>query len=120
MTKAAARKASPKGPDAIALLKDDHRTVSKMFERYDKLGDGAHAAKLRLSRTICKELKVHTRIEEEIFYPAIEKVLPKEKDLLDEAEVEHEGAQRLIAELDRMKPGQDRSEEHTSELQSPC
>ncbi len=107
MKKAAAKKARPKGPDAIALLKDDHRKVSKMFASYDKLGDAALATKLRLARTLCKELKVHTRIEEEIFYPAVEKALPKEKDLLDEAEVEHEGAKRLIAELDRMKPGQD-------------
>ncbi|MDQ3026503.1 MAG: hemerythrin domain-containing protein [Pseudomonadota bacterium] len=107
MKKAAAKKAGSKGPDAIVLLKDDHRTVSQMFARYDKLGDSAHAAKLKLARTVCKELKVHTRIEEEIFYPAIEKVLPKEKDLLDEAAVEHEGAKKLIAELDRMKPGED-------------
>ena len=107
MKRAAAKKAGSKGPDAIVLLKDDHRTVSRMFARYDKLGDSAHAAKLKLARTICKELKVHTRIEEEIFYSAIEKVLPQDKDLLDEAEVEHEGAKKLIAELDRMKPGDD-------------
>ena len=107
MKRAAAKKAGSKGPDAIVLLKDDHRTVSRMFARYDKLGDSAHAAKLKLARTICKELKVHTRIEEEIFYPAVEKVLPQEKDLLDEAEIEHEGAKKLIAELDRMKPGDD-------------
>jgi hemerythrin-like domain-containing protein len=94
-------------PDAIALLKEDHATVSALFEQFEKAGDGAKAKKLKLARTICNELKVHTQIEEEIFYPAVESVLPKEKDLLDEAEVEHEGAKKLIAEIDAMQPGDD-------------
>lgn len=96
-----------KAPDAITLLKADHATVSKLFEQYDKLGDRALARKEKLARTICRELKVHTRIEEEIFYPAVEAVLPKEQDLLDEAQVEHDGAKALIAQLDGMKPGDD-------------
>ena len=107
--KKTARKAptATKAPDAIALLKDDHAKVSAMFKQYDKLGDKAHAKKLELARRICNELKVHTRIEEEIFYPAVEAVLPKEQDLLDEAQVEHDGAKGLIAQLDGMKPGDD-------------
>ena len=92
-------------PDAIALLKEDHAAVTALFEQFDKAGDNAKAKKLKLARTICNELKVHTRIEEEIFYPAVEAVLPKEKDLLDEAEVEHDGARKLIAEIDAMEPG---------------
>ncbi len=107
MKKPATRKSSPKAPDAIALLRDDHAAVSKLFEQYDKLGDRALAKKEKLARTICKELKVHAQIEEEIFYPAVEAVLPKEQDLLDEAQVEHDGAKGLIAQLDAMKPGDD-------------
>ena len=91
-------------PDAIALLKGDHKAVSKMFEDYDKLGEKAHATKLKLARRICSELKVHTQIEEEIFYPATRAVLPKEADLLDEAEVEHASAKDLIAQLDATEP----------------
>jgi hemerythrin-like domain-containing protein len=101
------KKTTPKAPDAIALLKADHSAVSKMFEAYEKLGDRAKAKKLKLARTICDELKVHTQIEEEIFYPAVEAVLPKEQDLLDEAEVEHAGAKDLIAQLDKMDPDDD-------------
>ena len=58
-------------------------------------------------RRICKELKVHTQIEEEIFYPATRAALPKEDDLLDEAQVEHDGAKDLIRQLDAMKPEDD-------------
>jgi len=106
-----AKKKSPRkattAPDAIALLKEDHAKVSKMFEQYDKLGDKAQAKKLELCRKICTELKIHTAIEEEIFYPATREALPKEDDLLDEAQVEHDGAKKLIAELDAMEPGDD-------------
>src|SRR3982074_2135516 len=30
-------------PDAIALLKEDHRAVAALFEQFDKAGDGAKA-----------------------------------------------------------------------------
>jgi hemerythrin-like domain-containing protein len=102
--KAPARKATT-APDAIALLKDDHAQVTKMFEQYDKLGDKAHAKKLDLARRICAELKVHTQIEEEIFYPATRAALPKEDDLLDEAQVEHDGAKNLVGQIEAMQPG---------------
>jgi hemerythrin-like domain-containing protein len=104
--KKASRKATT-APDAIALLKADHAKVSAMFAQYDKLGDKAQAKKEALARKICNELKVHTQIEEEIFYPATRAALPREDDLLDEAQVEHDGAKDLIAQLDAMKPGDD-------------
>ena len=105
--KAAPRKKAATAPDAITLLKDDHAKVSAMFKQYDKLGDKAGAKKQELVGRICGELKVHTRIEEEIFYPATRAAIPKEDDLLDEAQVEHDGAKNLIAQLESMKPDDD-------------
>ncbi len=58
----------------------------------------------KLAGQICDALKVHTRIEEEIFYPAFLEATG-DKDLHHEAEVEHEGAKKLIAEIERMSPG---------------
>ena len=104
-TSATARRTT--APDAIALLKADHKKVSDMFEQYEKLGDRAKVAKLKLARKICAELKVHTTIEEEILYPAARAFLPKQDDLLDEAQVEHNGAKQLISELDAMQPDDD-------------
>ncbi len=107
-TTAAAPKAAsraPKAPDAIALLKEDHREVAKLFAAYDKLGDGAKATKLKLVRQICLELLVHMQVEEEILYPAMLAELPREEDLHDEALVEHEGAKSVIALLQSMEPG---------------
>jgi len=104
-TSATARRAT--APDAIALLKEDHKKVSDLFAQYEKLGDKAKVAKLKLARKICAELKVHTQIEEEILYPAARAYLPKQDDLLDEAQVEHNGAKQLMAELDAMQPDDD-------------
>ena len=81
--------------DAIALLKQDHRTVEELFEKFEKAsGDGR---KQTLAEEICLELSVHAQIEEEIFYPACEGKV--EEDLLKESYVEHDGAKVLIAEI---------------------
>ena len=87
-------------PDAVALLKADHRKVEELFEKFEAAkGDGA---KKKLAEQICLELKVHTLIEEEIFYPACEGKI--EEGLLKEAYVEHDGAKLLINEIEAGGP----------------
>ena len=81
--------------DAIALLKQDHRTVEELFEEFESArGDGR---KEKLARQICLELSVHATIEEEIFYPACEGKV--DEDLLKESYVEHDAAKVMIAEI---------------------
>jgi hemerythrin superfamily protein len=99
------RRTGARDPLAVKLLKQDHRQVEGWFDEYEQLD--ADGEKLALFKEIALALKVHTRIEEEIFYPAVIQVLPKEQDLLDEAQVEHDGAKSLIDQLDGMKPGDD-------------
>jgi hemerythrin superfamily protein len=88
--------------DACDLLDADHRAVKKLFKEYDELtesrGRGAAQKKLDLAHQICMEVTVHARIEEEIFYPALRGAI-KDTDLLDEAEVEHQSAKDLIAQI---------------------
>lgn len=84
-----------KNPDAIALLKADHRAVEELFEKFESTNSDDKKAKI--VEQICTELIVHTMIEEEIFYPAFRGKI--EDDTLDEAYVEHDGAKMLIAEL---------------------
>lgn len=88
--------------NAIALLIADHREVKGLFDHYDKLAEAKASAEDRqlVASQICVLLTVHTRIEEEIFYPEARSALGKEgQDLLNEAEVEHAGAKDLIREL---------------------
>ena len=102
-TKTKARSAR-KQTNAITILTQDHANVRKMFKQYEKMketaGDGEKAA---LVETICNELKLHTEVEEEIFYPAAREAL-EQQDLLDEAEVEHASAKALIGQLEGMQP----------------
>jgi len=99
--KTSTRKAAP---DAIKLLKDDHREVEAWFKEFEKTTSGPR--KKKLARQICTALKVHTRIEEEIFYPACREV-GIDEDMMDEADIEHDAAKKLIAEIERGAPGDD-------------
>ncbi len=86
--------------DAIALLKADHDEVQQLFKDFEKAsGDGR---KEKLARKICRELTIHSMIEEEIFYPACEGKV--EEDLLKEGYVEHDAAKLLIAEIEAGEP----------------
>ena len=86
--------------DAIALLKADHRTVEDLFAKFENAsGDGK---KQRIAEQICTELKIHSMIEEEIYYPEIRGKV--EEDALDEAYVEHDSAKLLINELEAAEP----------------
>jgi hemerythrin-like domain-containing protein len=85
---------------AIALLTEDHDYVKKAFRAFEKMDEEDQPA---LVKQVLQALKVHTRIEEEIFYPAVRKAI-KDEDLMNEAEVEHDSAKVLIRQLERMKP----------------
>ena len=95
--------ADAKPQDAIALLKEDHRKVEELFAEFEKARGGERKQKLALE--ICKELTVHSLIEEEIFYPACAGKV--EEDLLKEAFVEHDAAKVLIAEIEAGQPSED-------------
>jgi hemerythrin superfamily protein len=92
------------GNDAIAFLKADHRQVEEWFEQFEKTRDDDR--KLTLAAKICSALKVHTTIEEEIFYPAF-LAATADKDMHHEAEVEHAGAKNLIAQIEASSPDDD-------------
>lgn len=95
--------ASSSGTDAVALLEADHREVEQLFEQFENAtGD---ATKRELANAICVALKVHARIEEELFYTAAFAVLD-DKSLIDEAQVEHASAKDLIAQIEAGAPGE--------------
>lgn len=87
--------------DAIALLKADHRKVEDIFQQFEAAG--GKAAKRKLAEQACLELKVHTIIEEEIFYPACRGRI-EDEDMVDEATVEHDTAKMLINEIEAGGP----------------
>ncbi len=90
--------------DAISLLKKDHVKVKGLFDQFEK----AHnlREKKKIVAEVIMELKLHAAVEEEIFYPAVRKLIGKE--IMTEADEEHHVAKVLIAELEEM----DGSENH--------
>src|ERR1700739_271905 len=98
---AAPRAASSAAPDAIALLRADHRRVAALSEQYE--GARSAAKKKAIVASICQELAVHAQVEEEIFYPAVKAAL-KDKELVPEATDEHATLKELIAQVKDKEP----------------
>ena len=105
-TKSKGSAAEANSRDAIAMLTEDHKKVKKLFSDFDKLKDSSDQEKSAVVELICNELTIHAALEEEIFYPAVREAI-NERDLLDEALVEHAGAKVLIAQLKGIDPKDD-------------
>ncbi|HSJ51659.1 MAG TPA: hemerythrin domain-containing protein [Actinomycetota bacterium] len=95
--------------DAVALLKQDHRTVEELFRRYESMDDGEE--RTEIVRQFTRELSVHAAIEEQVLYPEVKDVLPQGRSMAEEAIQEHQEAKEALADLERMDatdPGFDR------------
>lgn len=89
---------------AIDILKDDHKNVKTLFDRFEEAE--SQDEREQIAAAVIEELKTHTVIEEEIFYPAVREAA--DSDIMNEADEEHHVAKVLIAELEDM----DSSDEH--------
>ena len=87
--------------DAITLLEEDHKKVRKLFRDFEGLGERSTKKKQELSDKIRSELVVHTSIEEEIFYPAVQ---DKVEEMIAEAIEEHNVVDRLLLEIRDLTP----------------
>ena len=91
--------------DAIVLLKNDHKTVEKLFKQFEKAGEDAYDEKRKIADSIIEELTVHAYIEEEIFYPAARQAVPETKDHVLESVEEH----HVVVWMPRRSPSTRRS-----------
>jgi Hemerythrin HHE cation binding domain len=94
-------KSKAKATGAVEILKEQHDKVKKAFKQFDKLDREDTEAQQQLVQTTCEDLKLHTTLEEELFYPALREAIDDE-DILNEAQVEHETAKMLIEQLENM------------------
>jgi hemerythrin superfamily protein len=94
--------------DAITLLKDDHKSVEKLFKRFDKAGDEAFVEKRRIVDSIVEELSIHAAVEEQFFYPVVRATVPDTDDLALESLEEHHIVKWVLDELDGMDPHDER------------
>ena len=91
--------------NALDLLDADHKLVKSMFEEYDALCEEEASDEVRqtLAERICQALAIHTKIEEEIFYPAVREALDDD-ELIEEALEQHDEDRELITQLRAMAP----------------
>lgn len=89
--------------NAVKLLKQDHQRVRKLFDEYDEAGSSKK--KREIAETIFQELELHRKLEEEIFYPAVNARANQEvKELVIENLEEHQEVGSLIDELRELDP----------------
>jgi hemerythrin superfamily protein len=94
--------------DAIVLLKDDHKTVEKLFKKFEKAADRAYKTKRKLVDQMITELTTHTYIEEQVFYPAARESVPETTDHILESIEEHHVVVWMLSELSGMDPTDER------------
>jgi hemerythrin superfamily protein len=91
----------------IKMIRDDHRRVQKLFREFEHEHDDSR--KHEIASEAIKELKIHAKLEEEIFYPTFRNETSDEK-LVNEAIEEHHVVDTLIEELEHMPGGDGRFE----------
>ncbi|MFF0311814.1 hemerythrin domain-containing protein [Streptosporangium sp. NPDC004379] len=94
--------------DAIVLLKDDHKTVEKLFKEFEQTGETAYKKKQEIVEKISQELCRHAYIEEAIFYPEARAEVPDTSDHVLESVEEHHVVAWLLSELKGMDPKDER------------
>ncbi len=96
--------------DAITLLKNDHKTVEKLFKEFEKTKASAPKTRRRLVDKMIQELSIHTAIEEQVFYPAVREDVPDTEDTVLEGLEEHHIVKWTLSELKDMDPQHERFE----------
>ena len=92
---------------ATDLLKKQHKSVKALFKKVENTEDARR--RRHLMDEITNELKIHTKIEEEIFYPAVREIgTSKAEELVDESFEEHHVVDLVLAELPKVDPEDDR------------
>ena len=93
-----------KRPDALDVLHDEHRTLLHLFDKL-ALADARRrrSAEKKLASAACKALTVHSKLEWEVFYPALRGVNDIE-DVLDASRAEHRMLDELVIELSHTSP----------------
>jgi hemerythrin superfamily protein len=85
-------------PDAIDLLTRDHRLVDDLFASFEQ---AAPQQLDPLARRLCKLVRIHAQIEQELFYPVVRRIAAC-ADFVDEAEHDHSDARNSIIRIESM------------------
>jgi hemerythrin superfamily protein len=99
--------------NALELLKEDHHKVKELFQEAESTED--QKEKRRIFDQIQSELETHARIEEEVFYPAMQEH-EELKDMVLESIEEHKQVKTLLREMESLKADSEKFEPKFSVL----
>lgn len=88
-------------PSITSMIRQDHTHVLANFHKYD--ANASASQRQALVDMVCLALEIHTQLEEEIFYPALQAVAAG-NEVLDKSVPEHDQVRELIARLRGMTP----------------
>lgn len=93
--------------NAIDLLKADHEKVKDILSQLSESTERALKKRAELLARLEMEVSIHTRLEEEILYPAFKEAGSKEEDVMYyEAKEEHRTVDSLVLpDLKETDPG---------------
>jgi hemerythrin superfamily protein len=91
------------GMNVLKLLKKDHSNVQSLFGKFDDTGKSSQK-KADLFEKIKRELQIHSRAEEEIFYPALKSLNGEGRRLVSEALKDHSDLDDLLTRISRLTP----------------
>ncbi len=105
--------------NALELLKEDHQMAIRLIEELEAADNrvGTDPTQTETFNQLQQALKLHTRMEEEIFYPALE-TFDDTQDLAEEAYKEHDKVDRLLIRLSSQAPNEEEFQETLAELRS--
>jgi iron-sulfur cluster repair protein YtfE (RIC family) len=89
---------------ALAMLAADHERVRQLAEEYQALLESGEEAAADLVEEICRELEIHTALEEEILYPAAARISELSL-LIDQAREDHDRVKEIVDEIRTMEAG---------------
>lgn len=92
--------------NAIDLIKRDHDKIRRLFREWGEAGDRG-AEKRDVVEQALMELEIHSKLEEEIFYPAVRGAGGELHESVEEGVTEHEQMDQIINELKAMDPSSD-------------
>lgn len=100
-SRSAPRARAPQQTDAIALLKSDHEKVRGLLKKLESAAGKRPDSAVKLMEQIDREVKIHSQIEEEIFYPAFKEAARSKSDreMFFEAKEEHHVVDLVMPEV---------------------
>src|SRR5262249_37620151 len=89
--------------NALNLLKKDHASVRTLFGRFDRTSKTDLEKRNDLLAQIRREIQIHSRAEEEIFYPPLKALNGEGRQLVSQAVHDHKEIDGLLMQISRIK-----------------